>query len=333
MTGGWERRPLGRSGLELSVLGFGGGSIGWPREGITDESAAEAVLAAWDEGLRYFDTAPLYGHGKSERRLGRALTLRPRGSFLLSTKVGRLLQPSAAGPSEIVFDYSYDGARRSLEASLERLGLERVDLALIHDIDCWTHGDAQPRRFAEALDGAYRALVDLRSEGLVRAIGLGLNEWEPAQAFAERAPIDLVLLAGRHTLLEQGAARTFLPFCLERGIGIVIGGPYNSGILATGAVEGALHNYLPASPRILKRVRRIEAVCSWHGVPLAAAALAFPLRHPAVTGLIPGMIDAAEVRTTVALMRTPIPEALWADLARKGLIVEETALFAEAEAC
>jgi D-threo-aldose 1-dehydrogenase len=323
MAGEWERRPAGRSGLDLPVLGFGGAPIGGLRKKVTDASAAAAVEAAWQAGLRYFDTAPLYGHGSSERRLGRALAGRPRGDFLLSTKVGRLLAPSSADPEaavEIVFDYSYDGAKRSLESSLERLGLERVDIALIHDIDDWTHGSRQPELFAQALDGAYRALADLRSQGVIRAIGLGLNEWEPAKAFAERAPIDLVLLAGRYTLLEQGAARTFLPFCLERGIGVVIGGPFNSGILATGAVAGALYDYLPPPPEIQERVRRLAAVCARHEVPLAAAALAFPLRHAAVTCLIPGMVDAAEVGATTALARAAVPQALWADLAGEGLI-------------
>ena len=323
MAGEWERRPAGRSGLELPVLGFGGAPIGGLRKTVTDEQAAAAVEAAWRQGFRYFDTAPLYGHGRSERRLGRALAARPRAEFLLSSKVGRLLVPSSADPAapvEIVYDYSYDGAKRSLEASLERLGLERVDIALIHDIDVWTHGAEQPERFAEALDGAYRALADLRSAGVIRAIGLGLNEWEPARAFAQRAPVDLVLLAGRYTLLEQGAAQTFLPFCLDRGIGVVIGGPYNSGILATGTVEGALYNYLPAPPQVHERVGRIEAVCARHGVPLPAAALAFPLRHPAITCLIPGMVDAGEVEATVALARATIPEALWAELAAEGLI-------------
>ena len=191
---------------------------------------------------------------------------------------------------------------------------------LIHDIDRWTHGDDQPKAFAAALDGAYGALADLKAAGTVGAIGLGVNEWQVCRDFAERAPIDCVLLAGRYTLLEQEPAREFLPFCVERGIGVVIGGPFNSGILVTGAVPGAWYNYAPAPPDILDRVRRIEAVAARHGVSLPAAALAFPLRHPAVASVIPGMMTPGEVASAVANARTSILPALWDDLRAEGLV-------------
>ena len=221
---------------------------------------------------------------------------------------------------EIVYDYSRDGALRSLEESLERLKLDRVDVVLIHDIDRWTHGDEQPRRFAEALDGAYRALADLKAAGTIRAIGLGVNEWQVCRDFALRVPVDCFLLAGRYTLLEQESAEEFLPLCVERGIGVVIGGPFNSGILVTGPVPDAQYNYAPAPEPIRERARRLEAACRRHGVPLAAAALRFPLRHPAVAAVIPGLMTPDEVRWAAANLATLIPDALWSELAREGLV-------------
>ena len=264
----------------------------------TDEAAADTVAAAWEAGIRYFDVAPLYGHGRSETRLGRGLAEKPRAEFVLSTKVGRLLRPPAS-PNferhgfidtpdvEVVYDYSRDGALRSLEESLARLGLERADIVLIHDVDRWTHGDRQPQVFREALDGAYRALADLKAAGVVRAIGIGVNEWQVCRDFALRAPIDCVLLAGRYTLLEQEAAHEFLPLCVERGIGVIVGGPFNSGILATGPAAGAQYNYAPAPPAVLERVARIKGVVEAHGVSLPAAGAGVPAppsrdrrRHP-----------------------------------------------------
>lgn len=326
-----ERRPLGRSGLTVSAFGFGGGPIGNLRRPISDEAATATVDAAWDAGARYFDTAPLYGHGRSEMRLGSALARRPRNEFVLATKVGRLLRPPRDASfdrhgfvdtpdREIVYDYSRDGALRSLEESLERLKLDRVDVVLIHDIDRWSHGDEQPRRFAEALDGAYRALADLKAAGTIRAIGLGVNEWQVCRDFALRVPVDCFLLAGRYTLLEQESAEEFLPLCVERGIGVVIGGPFNSGILVTGPVPDAQYNYAPAPEPIRERARRLEATCRRHGVPLAAAALRFPLRHPAVAAVIPGLMTPDEVRWAAANLATPIPDALWSELAREGLV-------------
>ncbi len=321
-----EERPLGRSGLKVTALGFGGGPIGNLGLAVPDEDVRATIDAAWSGGVRYFDTAPLYGRGLSERRLGAVLRdSRPRDSFVLSTKVGRRLNPpdalhTGSQAPEVSFDYSYAGALASFEESLDRLGLERADILLIHDIDRWTHGDKQPKAFAAALDGAYRALDELKSQGRVSAVGLGVNEWEVCLDFAQRAPIDCVLLAGRYTLLEQEAGRQFLPYCLEHGIGVIVGGPFNSGILATGARPDAQFNYSPAPQAILDRVRRIEFVVARHGVALPSAALAFPLRHPAVSAIIPGVASADEASRALAAVKQEIPEALWHDLAAAGLI-------------
>jgi D-threo-aldose 1-dehydrogenase len=319
-----------RAGVALDRLGFGGAPLGNLFTPIPEPDAVRAVTAAYDAGIRYFDTAPLYGRGRSERRIGAALRAHPRASFHISTKVGRLLRPVAERPTddaytdipafEVEYDYSEDGALRSLDASLERLGLDRVDTLFIHDIDRWTHGEAQPARFREAMTGAYRALRRLRDQGVVSAVGVGVNEWEVCQQAAEVGDFDAFLLAGRYTLLEQSALESFLPLCEKRGLFVVIGGPFNSGILATGAVEGATYNYRPAPPDVLARVARIEAVCRRHGVPLAAAALQFPLAHPAVRRVIPGARSADEVRANLALLRAPIPGALWADLRAAGLL-------------
>jgi D-threo-aldose 1-dehydrogenase len=321
----------GRPDFLLDRVGFGGAPLGNLFTPIPEPAAIRAVTAAYEAGLRYFDTAPLYGRGRSEHRIGAALRSRPRDSFRVSTKVGRLLRPTTGRPKddaayidvpafEVEYDYSEDGALRSLEASLERLGMDRVDTLFIHDIDRWTHGDAQPARFQEAMTGAYRALRRLRAQGVVSAIGVGVNEWEVCQQAAEAGDFDGFLLAGRYTLLEQEALASFLPLCERRGLFVVIGGPFNSGILATGAVEGATYNYRPAPPEIRARVARIEAVCRRHAVPLAAAALQFPLAHPAVRSVIPGARSADEVRTNLALLRVPIPVALWTDLQEAGLL-------------
>ena len=326
MTLDHASRPLGRTGLSATCLGFGGGPMGNLRRAIDDAEAAAVLHAAWEQGIRYFDTAPLYGHGRSETRLGRFLAGQPRAAFVLGTKVGRLLRPSEAADFErhgfvdtpdleVVFDYSDEGVRRSLETSLRRLGLDRVDVALVHDPDRWTHGEAQPAVQRQVLDQALPALFDLKAEGVIRAVGVGLNEWQPALAIAERLPIDVVLLAGRWTLLEREAGERFLPHCAAAGIAVVVGGPFNSGILATGTSEpsanGLWYDYRPAPAVIVERVRAIEAVCAAFGVPLPAAALQFPLRHTAVASVIPGLMSAGEVAAAAGWMATPIPEDLW----------------------
>jgi D-threo-aldose 1-dehydrogenase len=284
--------------------------------------------------VRYFDTAPLYGLGMAETRLGAYLRERPREPFLLSTKVGRLLQRCAPGEREgigkffdvpsrrVVYDYSYDGVMRSLDASFERLGLDRVDIVLCHDIDIFTHGSAEAsaQRTREFLDGGVRALVDLRSQGVVAAIGIGVNEWQVSETVARHSDVDLFLLAGRYTLLEQEALDSFMPLVQRKGMGVIVGGPFNSGILATGARPGAFYNYDPAPPAILQRVAAIERVCAAHGVALRDAALQFPLLHPAVVCVLPGGITPDEVRGNAASLSRPIPPALWQQLVHEGLL-------------
>jgi D-threo-aldose 1-dehydrogenase len=310
-----ERRKLGRTDVSLTVFGFGGTSLGNMYQAIDDKAAIEALDASFDAGVRYVDTAPLYGHGLSEHRVGGWLR-RVRGEdIVLSTKVGWRLFPARGQPTEAGLfidvppfrrglDYSYDGVMRSFEDSLQRLGTDRVDIVFIHDADRRNQGDAFEQRFKEAMEGAYPALLKLREEGVIKAIGAGLNEWEACQRFAEAGDFDCFLLAGRYTLLDQESLDSFLPLCEKRGIGIVLGGPYNSGILATGPVEGAHYDYAPASPEILEKTRRIEEVCRRHNVPLKAAALQFPLGHPTVASVIPGMGSPKRVTENMNPWRT-----------------------------
>jgi D-threo-aldose 1-dehydrogenase len=300
------------------------------------EADADATLAAaWKAGLRYYDTAPLYGLGLSESRLSRFFRGKKRKDFIISTKVGRLLE--VCKPEERTgigkffdtptrrerFDYTYDGIYRSLEASLERLGLDSVDILLVHDIDVFTHKSeaARDAHVKTLLSSGYKALTKLRDEGVVKAIGAGVNEWQVCQTLAEVGEFDLFLLAGRYTLLEQEASlNSLLPLCETRGIGIILGGPYNSGILATGAKKGAFYNYDPAPQHILERVDKIEAVCKRHKVKLAQAALRFPLTHPSVVSVIPGAVSPREVALNLKTMATKIPKALWKDWQAAGLI-------------
>jgi D-threo-aldose 1-dehydrogenase len=301
---------------------------------VSEEEAQAAISAAWDADIRYFDTAPFYGYGLSEHRTGQGLRWRPRDEFVLSTKVGRLLRPHPAGnpnpdnwrgglPFKPEFDYGYDGAMRALEDSLQRLSLPRIDIAFIHDIDRKAHGDAYDSYAPQAVEGAYRALDTLRSQGVVQGIGVGINDVEAPVYFLERCKLDYVLMASRYTLLEQGALAEVLPLCLAQGVRVIIGGPYNSGVLATGVKSGAArYDYGRAPAEVIARAGRIEAVCDRFGVPLPAAALQFPLAHPAVVAVIPGAVSAAEVRRNAELMAMPIPAELWAALKAEGLIPE-----------
>lgn len=319
-------------------MGYGAAPIGNIFRPISETEAAAMIDAAWDAGVRYFDTAPMYGHGLSEARLGAALRWRPRDDYVLSTKVGRVLTakrrqdiefaPWVDGlPFAMRFDYSYDGTMRSIEDSLQRTGLERFDIAFIHDCDGFTHGpERQPGRFREAMDGAWRALDRLRAEGTVRAIGVGVNEWEVCLAALRERDFDCFLLAGRYTLLEQDALDEFLPLCEARDAAVVLGGGYNSGILATGAVSGAKYNYGPAPEPILEKTRRIEAVCARHGIPLKAAALQFVLAHPAIPTNVPGTRTVAQMAENLAIFRTEIPAAFWQELRHQGLIRQDAPL-------
>ena len=324
-----ETRTLGRTDIALSTLGFGGAPLGAVGARIDDETVNAIVQAARDGGIRYFDTAPLYGHGLSEKRLGEVLGRLPRGDFALSTKVGRLLVPSGQGernpgmrdaePVDFRYDYTYEAARASLEASLERLGLDRVDILLCHDIDLWTHGDDQPGIYDTAARGALPALADLRAEGTIRAFGLGVNNWEVcARVLADFDP-DCFLLAGRFTLLEQAPLDTFLPECAARNVSVIIGGPYNSGLLAVDERRKATYDYKPVDDARWERAQQIREVCVAHGADIRAAALQYPLRHSAVASVIPGVWSVEEVRANLDLMAAELPEALWDDLADAGL--------------
>ena len=332
-----QRRPLGRTGIVVSELGFGGAPLGDLYGRLDDADATAAVASAAAAGVTLFDTSPLYGFGLSEHRIGAVLAQLPRSSFVLSTKVGRVLEPAPDGiadregyvgglPFRSRFDYSYDGAMRSFEDSLQRLRLASVDVLLIHDIDRWTHGDDAERRFREALAGAWRALDALRSQRVVRAIGIGVNDAEVCTRMAREVDLDCVMLAGRYSLLEQPALHTFLPVASSRGIGVMIGGVFNSGILATGPVPGARYNYREAPEPVLARVSAIDAICRAHGVALADAAIRFPLAHPAVSSVVLGAVDGAEVLRNVAAVSRGIPATLWSDLVGAGLLRDDVPL-------
>jgi D-threo-aldose 1-dehydrogenase len=326
--------------IPFTPLGLGTAAIGNLYRARSDEETDAALAAAWDAGIRYFDTAPLYGLGLAETRLNRFLRGKPRNEYVLSTKVGRLLEPCA--PSERtgldrffdtpsrreIFDYSYDGVLRSVAFSLERLGLDRIDILYVHDIDLPNHGTVERRdaHIDTLMAGGYRALCELRDQKVIRAFGAGINDWETCEVLAARGDFDLFLLAGQYSLLRQEALKTFLPMCEARGIGIVLGGVFNSGILATGAVEGAMFDYYPASPDVLERVRRIEAVVKRHGLKLADAALRFPMGHPAIACVMTGGATRREVEQAVASFQVDIPAALWRELAAGKLIVAEARL-------
>ena len=324
-------RPLGRSGLPVSTLGFGGAPLGDLYARLDEAQAVATVEAAIAGGVTLIDTSPLYGHGLSEHRIGAALRRAGRDGLVLSTKIGRVAEPFAGRgdgsgylgglPHGMRFDYSYDGAMRSLEQSALRLGVDRIDIVLIHDVDVWTHGaEMIEQRFSEAMNGAYRALESLRASGAVRAIGVGVNEADICERFARAGDFDTMLLAGRYSLLEQPALASFMPLALEKGIGLMLGGVFNSGILATGPVAGAKYNYNPAPPEILARVGRIEIVCARHGVPLRRAALHFPLGPPAVASLVMGAVSPAEIADQITELSQPVPAALWAELKADGLL-------------
>ncbi len=320
--------------VPLTRMGFGGAPLGNLYRKVSDKDAQAALQAAFDAGIRYFDTAPQYGLGRSEQRFGPAIGRFGRTNIQLSTKIGRLLldcEPHEVTPEafvdvpqkRIVFDYTYDGVMRSYEASKARLDVEKADILLVHDVCAFSQGsqEASDAKVRELFDGGgFRALTELRAAGEIAAIGAGVNEWQVCERLLGLGDFDGFLLAGRYTLLEQDALESFLPLCVKRDVGIILGGPYNSGILATGAVPGAKYNYADAPPEILDRVRQIEAVCAAHKTPLIAAALQFVLGHPCVKTVVPGAVNAAEVQANVALLERPIPTALWSDLRNEGLI-------------
>lgn len=330
-----KRRKIGATNLEVTELGLGGAPMGGFRATISDAEAAMLTDAAYEGGVRYFDTSPFYGYGRSELRMGAALRQRPRGEYVLSTKIGRVMHAMAPGerpPAGFrenglpgfapTFDYSYDGVMRSLEHSYLRLGLARIDIALIHDVDFWTIRDraALEERFKTVMDSGFKALDELRKAGVVGAIGVGINESDTSLRFIQAGQFDCMLLAGRYTLLEQGGLEAFLPECVKRNVSVILGGPYNSGILTGGVKPGATHDYVAAPPSLIEKAQRIEAVCQRHGVDLGAAAMQFPLFHPAVCSVIPGALSVAEVKQNIARLSAKIPIELWSELKREKLL-------------
>lgn len=330
-----KMRKFGRVGFDITDMGFGAAPIGNFLKPIPEEEAGAMINRAWDAGMRYFDTAPYYGHGLSELRLGHYLRWKPRDEFVISSKVGRVLRAARrndidfkpwvdGAPFKCRFDYTYDGTMRSFEDSLQRMGLEHIDILFIHDADVFTHGaEMQKVYFKQAMDGCYRALIELREQGLVKAIGVGVNNWEVMLDFMRAGDFDTLLVAGRYTLLEQDALNELLPLCERRGTAIVIGGGFNGGILATGAVPGAKWNYAPAPKHIMERVARIETVCARYNVPLAAAALQFLLAHPAVASHVPGTRNLQQMNQNLDLVSRPIPGAFWSDLKTQGLLRQD----------
>ena len=322
-------------------LGFGGAPLGNLFAAIADEAATDLVNHAFDRGIRYFDTAPHYGNGLSEHRMGAALRALSRDDYVLSTKVGRLLIADRNAPREqngyvdvLPFvqrwDYSADATLRSIEDSLQRLGLARIDYVFIHDVARDAHGDAQPERFREAMDGAVPALARLKAERVIAGFGLGVNDWQVCVDALAHADMDILLLAGRYTLLDQTALPQLLPLCVDRGTRVVLGGPFNSGILATGTRppngRPVYFNYAPATTEVLARARAIEAVCEAHRVPLKAAALQFPAAHPAISCVLAGARSTAELDENVALASAPIADAFWRDLRAQRLVDEAAPL-------
>ncbi len=320
----FQLAQIGKTSVNVTRLGLGGAPLGNLLQPVPQQQAIAAIRGAYQLGIRYMDTAPLYGYGLSETRFGEALAGLPRDSFVISTKVGRLLKPSdpsrsQAGqfrdtpPLEPVFNFSRDAVLRSLEESLKRLRMDHVEIALIHDPD---------NHWEQAINEAYPTLAELRSQGVVKAIGAGMNQWQMLARFAQEGDFDCFLLAGRYTLLDHSALPEFLPLCVQKGISIIIGGPYNSGILAD-PKEGATFNYTPAPAHLLQRAQQLKAVCQRHGVPLRAAALQFVLAHPAVATVIPGARSLDEVKDNVAMVQHPIPAQLWEELRHQGLVPPE----------
>ena len=321
------RVGVGRRDLKVTRLGFGCVPLGGLYEDPSDDAADATVKQVLDLGINYFDTAPIYGFGKAETRLGRVLPQYKRESFVVATKVGYTLVPDTGKADEKVFhrfanvpplrpifDYSYDGMMRTFEGSLKRLNLDRVDILNIHDPD---------HNWKEAIEVAYPTVHKLRSQGVVRAIGVGMNQAEMLARFARECDFDCLLVAGRYTLIDHTALEDLLPVCEKKGIGIIIGGPYNSGILATGARPGATFNYVDATPSVMEKVAAIEAVCERHHVALKAAALQFPMAHPAVAATIPGARSVAEVEENARLFSATIPNAFWQELRHLKLLPPE----------
>lgn len=329
-----EKRKFGRVDLDVTAFSFGTAPVGNIFREIDEETSDAMFQHSWNAGVRFYDTAPMYGHGLSELRTGQSLRWKKRDDFVLSSKVGRVLKPAKretidfapwvnAAPFTMHFDYSYDGTMRAFEDSLQRTALERIDILFIHDIDVFTRGADQPEVFRQAMDGCYKALADLRDQKVVKAIGVGVNEWEVCHEALKQRDFDCFLLAGRYTLLEQEALNEFLPLCEKRGAAVVVGGGFNSGILATGAKPGAKYNYAPAPAHIMDKVAKIEAVCARFGVPLPAAALQFVVAHPAIPSFCAGTRTVEQLDQNLAWFAHPIPKEFWSALKSEGLLRED----------
>ena len=335
-----DSRRLPRVDLAVPVFGLGCAQLGGLYRAMTDEQATELVLAAWATGVRHFDTAPYYGYTLSERRLGAALRTLPRDDYVLSTKAGRLMLPDASVqpgddgfaaplPFRPHFDYSYGGILRSHEDSLRRLGVDRIDILYVHDIGHVTHGDRHERHWRELTDGGgFRALDELRGDGRVRAVGLGVNEWQVVHDAMQEFDLDITMLAGRYTLLEQTSLSPLLDACVKRGHAIVVAGPFNSGVLA----GGDTFNYGAVPSEVAQRVQALRAVCDEFDVPLPAAALQFPLAHPAVVSCFAGAHDAAQLKQNINGLQKQLPDAFWQALRHRGWVDERAPLPVAAEA-
>jgi D-threo-aldose 1-dehydrogenase len=323
-----------RSGLGFTAIGYGGAPIGNFNGAFTEAEAQETISQAWDQGVRYFDTAPGYGNGLSEYRLGHALRERDRNQLVLSTKVGRVVTPTLDAPSTngeyrdippfvAAYDYSYDGVMRAVEQSMQRMLTDRFDVLFIHDCDRYTHGAAAPEYFHQAIVSAFPALESLRDQGVVKAIGFGINETDLMIEAVKTTDVNVCLLAGRYTLLEQEPLDELFPLCQERGVGIVLGGVYNSGVLAKGPVEGARFNYAVAPHDVLNQAGRINEICRRHNVPLAAAALQFAYSHPAVVSICIGSRNQKQQADNAKLFESSVPQELWEELRAAKLIRDD----------
>ncbi|WP_423069093.1 aldo/keto reductase [Devosia sp. CN2-171] len=325
------KRAIGATGLEISRIGFGGAPIGDLKRAPSDAAAQKLLQSVWDAGIRYFDTAPFYGSGLSERRIGDFLRDKPRDEYVLSSKVGRLLVPDRAWamekhenpramPFRPQFDFTYRGVMRSHENSLQRLGLERIDILFLHDIGAFSQKKNHAKAMRQLLNGGLKAIEELRRSGAVRAIGAGVNEWQIIDELMNHAQFDVFLLANRYTLLDQGVIDTLFPRILRERVSIVAGAPLNSGILATGPIPTAMYDYAQASDEMIEKTRRIKELTDKHGTTLIRAALNLPLGHPAVTSIIPGFSNPAEFADNLAGYHEAIPDALWRDLKAAGLL-------------
>jgi len=325
---------IGNTDLTVTDFAFGTAPLGNIFRPIDEITCQAMVDTAWQRGVRFFDTAPMYGHGLSELRTGHYLREYPREDWVLATKVGRLLKPQLrakinfepwvdAAANEVIFDYSYDATMRSVEDSLQRMACSYIDMLFIHDIDVFTHGEQQPQRFSEAMNGAAKALMHLKEQGLVKAVGVGVNEWEVCHAALQQYDFDVFLLAGRYTLLEQEALNEFFPLCQQKQASVVVGGGFNSGILATGAVPGAKYNYAPAPEAIMQKVAGIELVCAEYGVELPAAALQFVTAHPVVASFIAGTRNQQQLSNNLDWVSSPIAPEFWVRLKELNLLRQD----------